>query len=107
MTVAASTGAGLALRRDGAVLHLAGPLDRAAAPAAWPRLLPLLDGTQVLDLSAVTALDSAGLALLAETVARLSAQGAAPTIEGRPAGLAELCAASRLDAGLRYAGQTA
>ena len=107
MTVAASTGAGLALRRDGAVLHLAGPLDRAAASAAWPRLLPLLDGTQVLDLSAVTRLDSAGLALLAEVAARLSTRGVAVRIDGSPEGLAELCAAYRLDAGLGYADQTA
>lgn len=94
---------GLALRRDAAVLHLSGTLDRAAASTAWPALLPLLDGTRVLDLSAVKRLDSAGLALLAEIAARLRAQGAAPRIEGTPAGLAELRAAYRLDADLHYA----
>ena len=93
----------LALRRDGAVLHLAGTLDRAAPSAAWPALLPLLDGAQALDLSALTRLDSAGLALLAEVAARLSAQGAAPRIDGTPEGLADLCAAYRLNPALGYA----
>jgi len=95
---------GLSLHREAAVLRLSGPLDRAAASAAWPALSALLDGVQVLDLSAVTRLDSAGLALLAEAVARLSAHGVAPRIEGSPEGLAELRAAYRLDAGLGYAG---
>lgn len=97
---------GLALRRDGTVLHLSGTLDRAAASSAWPSLLPLLEGAQVLDLSAVSRLDSAGLALLAEAAARLSAQGAGPRIVGTAHGLAELCAAYRLDAGLGYAEPT-
>ena len=101
--MAAPPGPGLSLRREGAVLHLAGTLDRAAVSAAWPAVLPLLDGTQVLDLSAVTRLDSAGLALLAEVAARLSARGVAVRIDGSPEGLAELCAAYRLDAGLGYA----
>ena len=100
------TATAASLQREGDRLRLSGTLDRSAATALWPQALAALAGTQVLDVSAVAAVDSAGLALLAETVARLSAQGAAPTIEGRPAGLAELCAAYRLDAGLGYAGQT-
>ena len=94
----------LSLQRDGTALRLAGALDRAAASAAWPALLPLLDGARVLDVSGVTRLDSAGLALLAEAAARLSAQGAPARIEGHPEGLAALRAAYRLDAGLGYAG---
>lgn len=93
----------LSLQRDGTILRLAGTLDRAAASASWPALLPLLDGARSLDLSALARLDSAGLALLAEAASRLDAQGGGVHIEGTPAGLADLCAAYRLDAALAYA----
>ena len=99
----AASATGLALRRDAAVLHLSGALDRAAVTAAWPSLVPLLDGTGVLDRSAVSRVDSAGLALLAEIACRLSGSGAALRIEGTPDGLAELRAAYRLDADLHDA----
>lgn len=95
--------AGLQLRREGEVLHLAGELDRAAATAAWPALLPLLAGIRTIEIAAVTRLDSAGLALLAEAVARVAAHGPTPGLSGAPVGLVELCAAYRLDAGLAYA----
>jgi phospholipid transport system transporter-binding protein len=93
----------LQVRREGEVLHLAGELDRAAASAAWPSLQPLLAGIRTLDITAVTRLDSAGLALLAEAVAGAAAHGVAPALRGAPAGLAELRAAYRLDAALDYA----
>jgi phospholipid transport system transporter-binding protein len=48
--------------------------------------------------------DSAGLALLAELAARLRAAGAAPHIEGEPAGLSELRTAYRLTSGLDFPG---
>ncbi|UWX04024.1 STAS domain-containing protein [Pseudoxanthomonas sp. NC8] len=89
---------GLSLHRDGTALRLSGPLDRAAAISAWPALLPLLDGARVLDLVGVTRLDSAGVALLAEAAARISAGGVAAELAGAPAGLADLRAAYRLDA---------
>jgi len=91
--------------RDGAVLRLDGRLDRAAATALWPAALPLLDGAHALDLTGVQALDSAGLALLAELAARLRRNGAV-AVTGAPPGLAELCAAYRLDPDLDYAGAT-
>ncbi len=94
---------GLQLHREGEVLHLAGDLDRAAATAAWPSLRPLLAGARVIDIGAVTRLDSAGLALLAEAVASGATQGAAPVLAGAPEGLAELRAAYRLDARLGWA----
>jgi ABC-type transporter Mla MlaB component len=47
-------------------------------------------------LAAVTGLDSAGLALLAELAARLRANGSAPTIIGSPDGFTDLSAAYRL-----------
>ncbi|WP_028920444.1 STAS domain-containing protein [Pseudoxanthomonas suwonensis] len=92
-----------ALRREGTVLHLAGALDRAAATAAWPALPAVLDGADTLDLSAVTRLDSAGLALLAEAAARIGQRGTPATLVGAPEGLAELRAAYRLHDDLAYA----
>lgn len=90
-------------RRQGEVLHLEGRLDRAAAIALWPELPALADGARALELGAVRGLDSAGLALLAETAARMRRAGPVQ-VNGEPAGLAELRAAYRLDSRLDYAG---
>ncbi|KAF1686869.1 anti-sigma B factor antagonist [Pseudoxanthomonas broegbernensis] len=95
-----------ALRRDGAVLHVEGHLDRAAVPALWRAAQPLPAGVEALDLSGVRSLDSAGLALLAELAARIAAAGTRPRVAGEPPGLAELCAAYRMDPNLDYAGAT-
>lgn len=71
-------------------LVVCGVLDRAAATALWPQLAPQAGQLARIDLQAVTALDSAGLALLSSL--------AGPQLElvGRPAGLDELVAAYRL-----------
>jgi len=91
------------VRRDGDALVFTGALDRAAAQALWPATLRALDGAQRLDLSAVPSLDSAGLALLVALASRLRAAGtSAVAVDGRPAGLAELCAAYRLTSALDY-----
>ncbi|WP_374012666.1 lipid asymmetry maintenance protein MlaB [Pseudoxanthomonas koreensis] len=92
------------LRRDGAVLHVHGRLDRAAARALWPVASLLPAGVETLDLAGINALDSAGLALLAELVARIAATGARPQVVGDPPGLAELRAAYRMDPTLDFAG---
>ncbi len=83
------------VQRNGASLVFSGVLDRAAVTALWPSLATL-DGVQQLDLAAVSKLDSAGLALLAELAARLRANGTAPTIIGSPDGFTDLSAAYRL-----------
>jgi phospholipid transport system transporter-binding protein len=88
------------IERDGEALRFAGALDRAAAATLWPRALPLLGGVRRFDLGAVSAVDSAGLALLAELAARA---GGGVTLAGHPPGLAALGEAYRLDAGLGYA----
>ena len=80
------------LDRDGARLRLTGTLDRAAATALWPQAAAALAGAQVLDVAAVDAVDSAGLALLVALAERM--QGA--HVEGAPQGLADLLAAYRL-----------
>ena len=83
------------VHRTGTSLVFSGLLDRAAVTALWPSLTAL-DGVQQLDLAAVSKLDSAGLALLAELAARLRANGTAPTIIGSPDGFTDLSAAYRL-----------
>lgn len=88
------------VHRDGPRLVFGGVLARAACAGLWKQAQPLLAGAAVLDLAAVTEVDSAGLALLAEIAAR--SPGA--TVIGSPAGLAELRAAYRLDATLGFAG---
>lgn len=92
------------VRREGAALVLAGRLDRTAAAALWPPAQPLLAGAETLDLGGVQALDSAGLALLAELAARIAASGRRPSLAGDPPGLAELRAAYRMDPNLDFAG---
>ena len=78
---------------------LGGVLDRAACAGLWKRALPLVPGVEVLDLSAVKSVDSAGLALLAE----LAGRNPGTKLVGSPAGLAELRAAYRLDDALAFA----
>lgn len=91
------------VQRNGPALVFAGALDRTAAQHLWPATLRVLDGAQRLVLTDVPRVDSAGLALLVATAARLRAAGmGAVAIEGAPAGLAELCAAYRLTPTLDY-----
>jgi phospholipid transport system transporter-binding protein len=66
----------------------------------WRQASATLDGVRRFDLQAVTRIDSAGLALLAELAARA---GGAIAVDGTPAGLAELRAAYRLDPALGFA----
>lgn len=94
------------VERDGDTLVFAGTLDRAAAAALWAPASKMLTGVQRIVLTKVTSVDSAGLALLAELAARLRAAGAAPHIEGEPAGLSELRTAYRLTPGLDFPGAT-
>jgi phospholipid transport system transporter-binding protein len=85
------------VRRDGDVLHLDGRLDRAAVASTWRALQPLRASATSIDLAGVDAVDSAGVALLAELAA------AGLRIDGRPVGLDELRTAYRLDASLGFA----
>lgn len=87
------------LRKDGDTLVFTGELDRDAAAALWPQARALVAGARRFDLSAVSSVDSAGLALLAE----LAEQAPGVDVRGEPAGLAELRAAYRLDASLGFA----
>ena len=85
------------VRRDGDALVFAGAVSAASVPALWTEARRLRAGAARLDLHAVTALDSAGLALLAE----LAADGPLD-VHGTPPGLTELCGAYRLTPTLGY-----
>lgn len=84
------------LAREGDCLRLGGPLERDGVATTWPAACGMLDGVRVLDLAALTALDSAGLAMLGELAARSGAR-----VRGGPATLAALRRAYRLDADLQ------
>jgi len=92
MAVAAAS-----VRREGDALAFAGDVVAASVPALWSQAQAGRAGVARLDLSAVTALDSAGLALLAEL-----AGNAALRVDGSPPGLTELCRAYRLTPALGY-----
>jgi len=89
-------------RLDQGTLALAGVLDRSAVIALWPQVQSLVNGAQLLDLTAVSRVDSAGVALLAELSARARLQGRTLTVSGSPDGLTELEAAYRLSADLDF-----
>lgn len=85
------------VRRDGDTLVFAGALSVESVPALWSQLAGLRAGVRRLDLSGVTRLDSAGLALLVELADRAGLE-----VDGQPPGLAELRQAYRLDPALGF-----
>ena len=89
-----------AVAREGDRLVFRGPLLRDAVAGLWRAALPQLGGARALDLAAVSRVDSAGVALLAELATRL---GDDVTVDGAPQGLAELRAAYRLGPALAFA----
>lgn len=94
--------------REGDALVFTGALVRDAVAPLWSPALAGAAGAGRYDLHAVTRVDSAGLALLAELAARgaggSGADGSgAVELVGIPAGLQELRAAYRLDHALRPA----
>lgn len=88
--------------REGDTLRVAGALSRSAIAPLW-RGMPPLDGVRTLDLAGVSAIDSAGLALLSEVAARC---GTPPALvfaaSGAPDGFDELRGAYRLDPHLQF-----
>lgn len=87
------------VRRDGERLVFSGALDRPSCAGVWKQLQPLLAGVKVLDVAAISQVDSAGLALLAE----LASRNPQASLLGSPPGLDELRAAYRLDHRLAFA----
>lgn len=99
--------------RDADTLVFRGPLARASVAGVWRQAQPLRTGIGRLDLTAVTLVDSAGVALLAALANGGLAHGGPGSsghtpgtgiaVIGTPAGLAELRAAYRLDDRLAFA----
>lgn len=89
------------VRREGDALVFSGALLRDAAAGLWRQASAQLDGVLTFELGAVTEVDSAGVALLAELAARA---GDGATINGDLPGLSGLRRAYRLDAQLGFAG---
>ena len=88
-----------AVERAGDGLSFAGALLRADVAALWRQATPQLQGIRRFDLTAVTRVDSAGVAVLAELADRCGGV----IVDGAPAGLAELRAAYRLTPALGFA----
>lgn len=90
---------GTSVERTGDGLRFAGALLRADVAMVWKQAATRLDGVRRFDLDAVTRVDSAGVALLAE----LGDRCGGVQMNGLPAGLAELRAAYRLAPALGFA----
>ncbi|MGO1002818.1 STAS domain-containing protein [Lysobacter sp. CA196] len=89
------------VRKDGEALVFSGALDRAAAATLWSQARALVSGVRRFDLTAVSIVDSAGLALLAELAAQVEGVEVVEVV-GTPTGLSELRAAYRLDDALGF-----
>lgn len=83
------------VRRDGELLRLSGALDVGGVQGLS---LDRLDtrGVQTIALDRVQALDSTGVALIAELVARCSTDARRVLIQGEVDGLADFCQAYRI-----------
>lgn len=84
-----------ASKREGKALHLSGLLDAASVAALHAERWKLL-GVEQIHLEQVSAVDSTGVALIADLVARAAKTGLRPQVHGQPAGLLELCRAYRI-----------
>ena len=101
MATASSTAQAPAVVRDGPALVFSGVLDRAACARLWPVANAQSSGVQSLDLTALTGIDSAGLALLAEVADRITPRPRV-VLPHAATGLGELRAAYRLDGALAF-----
>lgn len=93
----AAIDAGARVVRDGDALRFHGSVLREHVATLWLAAIPLLAGARALDLAAVNALDSAGLAFFGELMQR----NAALELVAPPADLEALRQAYRLDAQLQ------
>ena len=85
------------VRRDGAALLLSGTLDRNAATTLWSQASAAVDGARVLDVTAVDAVDSAGLALLLEWIRQARTDGRAMSFTALPDKLLAIARLSGVD----------
>lgn len=82
-------------------LVVSGALQRQTVTALWSALPASIASVRQIDMAAVSALDTAGLAWLIEAVARVCGSGApTPCIANAPDGYASLCMAYRIQPSL-------
>lgn len=86
------------VQRDGECVALSGTLDRDAASALWPQAIAAAARARALDVGAVDAMDSAGLAMLVALVERTPGL----RVTGMPQGMSDLLAAYRLQTTLGF-----
>ena len=87
----------LRIERLGDALSLKGRLDVSSAPALLRHALPLPDGIDALELGALEAIDSAGVASLRLLQRHARASGRSLRLRQPPPRFAAICAAHRLD----------
>ncbi len=79
-------------------LALTGVLDVSSVAALWPTLRDRVTGIAQIDLTAVTELDSSGVALVRCLQAAAQATGARPRVVNAPPRFAQIGLAHRVDA---------
>ena len=72
----------LSWSREGETLKLSGELDQDLLNPLWDKRLDAMQGVTLSDLSGVTRVDTAGVALLAHLIAVGKKQGATVTLHG-------------------------
>src|SRR5690606_36076465 len=72
----------LSWTRDGERLALQGELDQDVLNPLWDARAEVLQGVSVIDLTALTRVDTAGVALLVHFIALVKKQGRAVNLEG-------------------------
>lgn len=80
----------LSWTRDGEMLALRGELDQDILVPLWEARAQVTDGVSVIDLNAVTRIDTAGLALLVHFIARVRQQGGDVKLIGKSENLQTL-----------------
>ncbi|BBV64134.1 lipid asymmetry maintenance protein MlaB [Kluyvera ascorbata] len=72
----------LSWKRDGERLALHGELDQDFLVSLWDARTEATQGVSIIDLSGLSRVDTAGLALLVHLVELIRAQGRTPSLEG-------------------------
>jgi phospholipid transport system transporter-binding protein len=84
---------------EAGTLRLSGVLEADQVAELWPTLQRRTAALERIDLSAVTDLDSSGVALVRHLIAAATAAGGRPALVGAPARYAQIGLAHRLEAG--------
>lgn len=83
------------IERSGTTLMLAGAVTGETVAGLHAELLDL-NGVTTISLESVSKVDTIGVALISQLVARTTVDDQRPTVVGMPSGLNELCQAYRI-----------